>query len=112
MSLRSEAVEAMAAAHILFAARAPVLAVIDEYEEVEVNTHRDGDWAYLPCGGRRAKFGNSPDYRVETFLRRKQKPKPDLEALARRAVKAWRSGCAFTVPEAAAMEALAEAVDE
>ena len=105
MSLRSEVIEAMAAVKMPVARRLPILAVIDEYEGAEVQK-------YPMCEGylrtRESGFWdhNKPSF---TVYRKKQKPKPDVTELARRAVKAWRGG---TYATHEAMHALAEAVDE
>ena len=112
MSLRSEAVEAMAAAHIPFAARAPVLAAIDEYEEVEVLpcASRNEQWLRLTDQG--GRLYNPLQRDTTTILRRKQKPEPDVTELARRAVEARCKWGLTSLEMSNTMDALAEAVDK
>ena len=89
-----------------------VLAVIDEWEEVEVRESKDDSHVM-----RVARTCLYPDQYgpVSTILRRKQEPAPDVKELARRAVKAWRERDRAIFgfrPVTDAMDALAEAVDE
>ena len=87
-----------------------VLEVIDQYEEVEVRVHKSGQWAYLPHDGRPPLYQTSPSYKTRTIYMRKPEPAPDVEELARRAVKAWRSSCG--VPVCETMEALEKKLEE
>ena len=87
-----------------------VLEVIDQYEEVEVRECRAGGerWHWLRMPGDTA----DEDHYVigtRTIYMRKQEPAPDVEELARRAVKAWRSSCG--VPVCETMEALEDELD-
>ena len=88
---------------VVFAARA-ALSVGDEYEEVEVQKtpHR----AVLRLRSSLCWESHLPSFIV---YRKKEKPKPDVTELARRAVEAWRSPAVGFGP---AMNALAEVVDE
>ena len=87
-----------------------VLAVIDEYEEVTLceNKHCPGLWYAKGMSGFDAEHAKH----LHVFLRRKQKPKPDVTELARRAVKEWKRRYGDAEPLSDAMHALAEAVDE
>ena len=88
-----------------------VLAVIDEWEEVEVRPSTCSTGTLFVKG---SSHYVAHDDTCFTILRRKQKPKPDVTELARRAVKEWkrRFGEPPTRPLSIAMTALAEAVDE
>ena len=87
-----------------------VLAVIDEYEEVTLceNRYSPGLWYSEGTASFDAKFTKN----LHTFLRRKQKPEPDVTELARRAVKVWRGSYGSTRPVCDAMDALEKKLDE
>ena len=135
MSLRSEAIEAAAKAceasgcpstarHIRkerpagLAERVSqaVLAVIDKYEEVEVQLGANNLYCLRTRG---SPFWN-PSRPSFTIYRKKQEPAPDVEELARRAVKEWEQrrrdldnhGCVYAKLMDDAMDALAEALDK
>ena len=106
-AIRNEDWDTHVAYPALLAATKAVLAVVDKYEEVKMQVVANNP-NYL-----RVRDGNVYWQRHEpsfTVYRKKQEPKPDVTELARRAVKARRSGTRQA--ECDAFKALAEAVDE
>ena len=107
MSLRSEVVEAMAAERLAISLRLPILAVIDEWEEVEVRPSTCDVLTWFPENSDQYV---STDSSCFTILRRK--PEPDVTELARRAVEARCKWGLTSLEMSNTMDALAEAVDK
>lgn len=107
MSLRSEVREVMEAINVPVARRVPILAVIDQWEEMEVqfvNVATPNYW--------RTREGSYWESERPGFIILMRRQGPDVEELARRVVKEWRGSHGSMVPICDAMDALEEELDK